>query len=167
MADEPKESDDVRVVDRRRFTSEGKRRPDAEVAPEPAAAPTAPAPSATAPSAPPPPRTETADERSAREAYDRQRPPRDIKVDFEGLIMSLSTSAMYQLGLVEDPGRGPLPADLEAARHTIDMLALLQEKTRGNLAPKEERLLDQLLYELRLAYVGVSSGKVSGPPRRV
>lgn len=165
MPEEPKDSDDVKVVDRRRFTSEGERRPGAELRPEPPPSPAA----APAPSAPPAaaPRTETADERTAREAYDRQRPPRDYKVDFESLVMSLSTSAMYQLGLVEDPARGALPADVEAARHTIDMLAVIQEKTRGNLTPKEELLLEQLLYELRLAYVGVSTGKVAGPPRRV
>lgn len=162
MADEPKEKDSVKVVDRRRFNATGERRPDAELPPEPA-------PSAASPTPPPKPepRAESQDERTAREAYNRQRPRGDIKVDFESLVMSLSTSAMYQLGLVEDPGRGPYPADLEAARHTIDMLAVIQEKTRGNLTPKEEQLLEQLLYELRLAYVGVSSGKVSGPPHRV
>src|SRR3990167_9864614 len=155
--------DDVKVVDRRRFTSAGERRPGAELRPEPPPGPAAAAPSP----APAAPRAETAEERTAREAYDGQRPPRDYKVDFESLVMSLSTSAMYQLGLVEDPARGALPADLEAARHTIDMLAVIQEKTRGNLTPKEEQLLEQLLYELRLAYVGVSTGKVAGPPRRV
>jgi len=164
MPKEPKETDDVKVVDRRRFTSEGERRPGVDLPPEPppdpAVASPTPAPAAA-------PRAETADERTAREAYDRTRPARDYKVDFESLVMSLSTSAMYQLGLVEDPGRGALPADLEAARHTIDMLRVIQEKTRGNLTPKEEQLLEQLLYELRLAYVGVSTGKVSGPPRRV
>ena len=163
MPEEPKDSDDVKVVDRRRFTSAGERRPGTELRPEPPPGPAAAAPSP----APAAPRAETAEERTAREAYDGQRPPRDYKVDFESLVMSLSTSAMYQLGLVEDPARGALPADLEAARHTIDMLAVIQEKTRGNLTPKEEQLLEQLLYELRLAYVGVSTGKVSGPPRRV
>ncbi len=66
---------------------------------------------------------------------------------------------MYQLGLVEDPTRAGIPTDPEAARHTIDMLGIIQEKTRGNLSAREAQLLDQVLYELRLAYVHVSSGK--------
>src|SRR3990172_6785992 len=110
MPEEPKDSDDVKVVDRRRFTSAGERRPGAELRPEPPPSPAA----APAPSAPPAaaPRTETTEERTAREAYDGQRPPRDYKVDFESLVMSLSTSAMYQLGLVEYPPPPPPPPPL-------------------------------------------------------
>ncbi|MBI2955877.1 MAG: DUF1844 domain-containing protein, partial [Acidobacteria bacterium] len=74
-------------------------------------------------------------------------------MDFEALLMSLYTSAMYQLGLVEDPVRGRPPLDLENARHTIDMLAVLEEKSRGNLTPREQQLLEQALYELRVSYV--------------
>ena len=87
MPEEPKDSDDVKVVDRRRFTSAGERRPGAELRPEPPPGPAAAAPSP----APAAPRAETAEERTAREAYDGQRPPRDYKVDFESLVMSLST----------------------------------------------------------------------------
>lgn len=153
------EAEPVKVVDRRRFTDEGERRPGVETPPA-----LAPAPSATPPPSPgPAPESEAA--RRARQDYDRQRPPRDYKVDFETLVVSLSTSAMYQLGLVEDPTRGPIPADPEAARHTIDMLAVIQEKTRGNLTPQEQRLLEQVLYELRLAYVAVTAGKKPGVPQ--
>jgi hypothetical protein len=69
---------------------------------------------------------------------------------------------MYQLGMVEDPVRGRPPADLEGARHSIDMLAVIQEKTRGNLSAREQQLLDQALYELRVAYVALASGQPSG-----
>lgn len=157
MPNEPKDARDVKVVDRRRFTPEGEPRPDAESAPNPA-----PASSAPPQEAPP---AESAAAQSARRAYDRERPPRDYKVDFETLVMSLSTSAMYQLGLVEDPARSGIPADLEAARHTIDMLAVIQEKTRGNLTPREQQLLEQVLYELRLAYVSVTSGAQPRAPQ--
>jgi hypothetical protein len=69
---------------------------------------------------------------------------------------------MYQLGLVQDPTGAQIPTDIEAARHTIDILGVLQEKTRGNLTAQEEQLLDQVLYELRLAFVHISGGQ---PPR--
>ncbi|MFQ5724498.1 MAG: DUF1844 domain-containing protein, partial [Terriglobia bacterium] len=110
-----------------------------------------------------PPAGESEAARTARQAYDHQRGPQDFKVDFEGLIMSLSTSAMLQLGLIEDPARGRAPADPEAARHTIDTLGLIQEKTRGNLTAREAQLLDQVLYELRLAFVHVSNQQPAAP----
>ncbi|MBI4466998.1 MAG: DUF1844 domain-containing protein [Acidobacteria bacterium] len=162
MRDESKEAEDVKVVDRRRFTAAGERRPETDISPPPEPPPPSPAqPDPAAAGA----GTESAAARSARQAYDRQRPPRDYKVDFETLVMSLSTSAMYQLGLVEDPARGAIPADLEAARHTIDMLAVIQEKTRGNLSPREQQLLEQVLYELRLAYLSLTSGPKPGSPK--
>ncbi len=164
--EKPGEPDTVRVVDRRRFTSAGERRPDVEAPPEPPPEP----PTLQAPASPPappasqaPPAGESEAARTARQAYDHQRGPQDFKVDFEGLIMSLSTSAMLQLGLIEDPARGRAPADLEAARHTIDTLGLIQEKTRGNLTAHEVQLLDQVLYELRLAFVHVGNQPPAAP----
>jgi hypothetical protein len=76
------------------------------------------------------------------------------RIDFSTFILSLSTSALYQLGLVEDPQTGRKEApDLPMASQTIDTLALLEEKTRGNLDADEEHLLQSLLYELRMRYV--------------
>lgn len=153
------------MVDRRRFTPEGERRSDVE--PTPASAPEPPPPSAASPASPrPQPRAESEPERQARQAYEHQSGQAgDRKSDMETLILSLSTSAMIQLGLVEDPAGGRIPADFGAARHTIDMLAVVQEKTRGNLTPQEEQLLEQVLYELRLAYVNLSSGSRPGGPK--
>lgn len=162
MPEQKTESENFNVVDRRRFTSEGERRP--EVGSRPAAAP-APAPAPAAPT-PPIPQPESEPARSARQAYERQgRRSAARKVDFEALVLSLSTSALYQLGLVEDPVEGRIPADLEAARHTIDMLAVLEEKTRGNLTPREAQVLEQVLYELRLAFVNLAGGQPPGAPR--
>lgn len=161
MADESKEGEGVKVIDRRRFTPGGELRPDAPPLPAMPLPPTPVTPSPIAAAAP----TESEAGRQARQAFDRQRPRGDYRVEFETLVMSLSTSAMYQLGLVDDPQRGAPPADLESARHTIDMLAVLQEKTRGNLGAQEQRLVEQVLYELRLAYVSVSTGKKPSPPR--
>ena len=78
--------------------------------------------------------------------------------------MSLSTSAMLQLGLLEDPEQGAVAADPVAARQTIDLLGVLEEKTRGNLSEREQGMLEQVLTELRLAYVQVTGGAPAAPP---
>lgn len=78
-------------------------------------------------------------------------------VDFSTFVMSLATSALYHMGLVPDPETDEkIPANLPIARHTIDTLDMLQEKTRGNLEPEEERLLEGMLYELRMRFVEAS-----------
>lgn len=79
-------------------------------------------------------------------------------VDFSGFVVSLASSAFVQLGLEPDPTTGQkVDAEPEFARQTIDMLALLKEKTRGNLTEDEARLLDAVLYDLRMRYVQVVS----------
>jgi hypothetical protein len=64
---------------------------------------------------------------------------------------------MIHLGMVAPPGSGgrPMPPNLPAAKDVIDMLGVLQEKTKGNLDPREEELLTGLLYELRMVYLEV------------
>ena len=81
-------------------------------------------------------------------------------IDFSTFILSLSTSALYHLGLVEDPQTGKRgEPDLTLASQTIDTLAILQEKTRGNLDAEEDRLLESLLYELRMRFVEVGQSR--------
>lgn len=161
MSQTSKDPETFGVVDKRRFTSEGERRPEAEVQlPSTPSTPEAePTPAATTqPKSTPALESDAA--RTARQAYERQAGPAPKQeADFETLVLSLSTSAMYQLGLVQDPAGAPIPTDIEAARHTIDILGVLQKKTRGNLTPQEEQLLEQVLYELRLAFVHISSGQ--------
>jgi hypothetical protein len=77
-------------------------------------------------------------------------------VQFEHLIMSLVSSAMYQLGMAAQAGQPPPRPDLGAAQETIDLLGILQQKTKGNLTPEEEHLLIGGLQELRLAFVEIS-----------
>jgi hypothetical protein len=60
---------------------------------------------------------------------------------------------MFQLGLIPGPGGERIPADMTNAQRTIDLLQVLQEKTQGNLTPNESRLLDDVLYELRMTFV--------------
>jgi hypothetical protein len=78
-------------------------------------------------------------------------------VDFASFLISLGTSALFHLGQVADPETGaPREPDLPVARHTIDTLELLAEKTRGNLTSEEDELLRNLLTDLRMRFVQAS-----------
>jgi hypothetical protein len=75
-------------------------------------------------------------------------------IDFSTFLLSLSTTALYQMGLVTEPGSGQkMPPDPLLARQTIDTLEMLHRKTRGNLEPEEAKLFESLLYELRIHIV--------------
>ncbi len=75
------------------------------------------------------------------------------KVSFSTFVMSLASSALVQLGEIPNPETGATEEDLVLARHTIDILCMLQHKTRECLDPDETRLLEGVLYDLRLKYV--------------
>jgi hypothetical protein len=74
-------------------------------------------------------------------------------VDFHTFVLSLGSSALLHLGEIENPNDGVSQKDLPLAKHTIDILVMLEEKTKGNLSSAEERLMESLLYDLRLRYV--------------
>lgn len=78
------------------------------------------------------------------------------KIDFSSFVLSLYSSGLVQLGKVEDPSTGKKTVNMAMAQHTIDMIAMLQDKTAGNLTEDEDNLLKALLSELRLAYVEAS-----------
>lgn len=80
----------------------------------------------------------------------------DFEITFEKFIASLYMSALMQLGLAAPQGAQP-QVDLIGARQTIDTISLLQEKTKGNLTPAEENMLQNVLYELRMAYLEVTN----------
>lgn len=82
---------------------------------------------------------------------------------FAELINILVMQAMAALGLLTGPGGERMPPDTGAAKHFIDMLQLLEDKTKGNLTDEEKRLLDQTLYEARMAFVQVSQGGGAPP----
>ncbi|MFZ5775646.1 MAG: DUF1844 domain-containing protein [Thermodesulfobacteriota bacterium] len=75
------------------------------------------------------------------------------EVTFTTFIMSLNTSALYHLGEIKDPATGQTGTDLVLAKHAIDTLQLIKEKTKGNLLDKEQELLDNMLTDLKLRYV--------------
>ena len=75
------------------------------------------------------------------------------EVSFNGLIFSLSSSALIYLGEVPDPKTNKKIKDLELAKHTIDTISMLKEKTKGNLTEEEEKFLDSVLADLKWRYV--------------
>jgi len=78
------------------------------------------------------------------------------EVNFNSLIFSLSSSALINLGEIADPHTGQKQKDLPLAKHTIDTIAMLQDKTKGNLDPEEQRFLDTILADLRWRYVKIA-----------
>lgn len=80
------------------------------------------------------------------------------KVTFSLFVLSLNSSALYHLGEIPEPDGRQAEVDLPMAKQIIDTLGMLQDKTRGNLEPDEERLLKTVLYDLRLRFVQKSGG---------
>ncbi len=183
MAEEKKP--EFTVTDRRRFVVEDDAVTDKprEQAPE---RPTAEPPRAAAPQpAPPsPPREDqvplppSVEERQAQhdafkessKQLDDQirselggRNAKDLEVSFERFIASLYMSALMQLGLVHEQGAAPV-VDLIGARQTVDTLGMLADKTKGNLNAVEDNLMQNVLYELRMAYVEVTNALAKGAP---
>jgi hypothetical protein len=81
------------------------------------------------------------------------------RIDFSTFILSLSHSAVMHLGEAPHPETGQVEQDLALARQTIDLIAMLEEKTKGNLSGEEERLVAQILFDLRMRYVELSKPK--------
>jgi len=121
------------VSDKRHFTTEGDVREDDVVGTDEKAA--APSPAAAAP------------------AQGEPAPEAAAQIDFVSYILTYETQGLVLLGEVPNPYTNKNEENLEAARHVIDILALLQEKTHGNLTSEEELLLDDMLYRLRMKYM--------------
>jgi hypothetical protein len=99
---------------------------------------------------------------------DQTQDPSESAVTFLGFILSLAHTAAVHFGDVPDPVSGQtIPANLPAAQQMIDILALLDEKTRGNLTAEERQFLDQILYELRLRYVEATKQGTPPEPSRI
>jgi hypothetical protein len=79
------------------------------------------------------------------------------RVDFSTFVLSLGTTALYQMGIVPDPATGEsIAAEPLLAQQTIDTLEMLRQKTLNNLDDEERKLIDSLLYELRIKFVEIS-----------
>jgi len=75
------------------------------------------------------------------------------EITFSSFVFSLSSSALVSLGAIPDPNSGKMEKNLSMAKQTIDLLAILRDKTRNNLTQEEEILFDHLLYDLRMVYI--------------
>lgn len=166
-----------KVVDRRPFNPDGTPR---ELAPEekkeeeakPVAIENAAAKPAEAESTVQPQQAAPADQRgaaaSARSAAETARPGRDPLDDpasFVSLIMSLASNAAASLGMMPHPVTGETGVDLQTAKHWIDVLGMLEQKTRGNLDPQEAQMLEGLLADLRMQYVSFTSSPTPPPAK--
>lgn len=82
-------------------------------------------------------------------------------VSFGLLVSSLATQTMAALGQMPDPVEGKAVVRLDYAKHHVDTLAMLQEKTKGNLTSEEEQMLEDVLHQLRMLYISVPSQPAS------
>ena len=89
-------------------------------------------------------------------------------VTFIGFVLSLAHTAAFHFGDIPDPATGqPGTTNLAAAQQIIEILALLELKTRGNLTAEERQLLEQVVYELRMRYVEAGQGTPPPEPSRI
>jgi hypothetical protein len=96
--------------------------------------------------------TEDEDPAAGSDPNEAERPELP-SIDFSTLVLSLATSVMVHMGLVPESEGAPPEKNLALAHQTIDTLEMLQTKTRGNLSDDETKLLQSVLYELRMSYV--------------
>ncbi|HUS18384.1 MAG TPA: DUF1844 domain-containing protein [Terriglobales bacterium] len=178
-----KEKEQFVVQDRRKFTAEGELRPDAPPAREenaaqpkqsepPQATEAAPGTEGEAMPAPPSAAEQHAqhtDYKAAGKQIDSmldaagaKRPP-DMEMTFEKLVLSLYMTAMMQLGMVREE-ETPARPDIVSARQTIDTISLLGEKTKGNLTERESHMLQNCLFELRMAFLEIMKVLTTAPP---
>lgn len=168
------------VTDRRLFTPEGELRPEATEEPpatksasepKPAIEPAKPA----EPAAQTPPPPSAAEQKASADAYSQSirdldarlkrelgsAQTQDLQMTFERFLASLYMTALLQLGLVQEQGGRP-QIDLIGARQTIDTIDILKDKTKGNLTSAEENFLQNVLYELHMAYIEVTNALARG-----
>ena len=169
------EQSNFKVTDRRLFNADGSPRevPAEERPPEPP--PSVPATAAEESasddivdatySEPPasettaPPVAETADVGSPDEI--NEIPGVDDPASFPNFIMSIASNAASALGMMEHPVTGKRDVDLELGKHWIDILGMLQQKTRNNVLPQEQQILESLLADLRMQYVSLTNSVAS------
>jgi Domain of unknown function (DUF1844) len=192
----PEQNKPFVVTDRRKFTMDGELRPDADPSPEkeeretrPAEPAPAPPPQAAAPATPEepelPPALTAEQTEQAKRAYEMTADRLDTAIrsanpgmdhppamSFDQLVQSVYMTSIMQLGGTTQEGQQP-QVDILGARQSIDMLSVLEEKTKGNLSTEETSLLESALFELRMAFLEVTqalarsaASKAPGGPGR-
>jgi len=149
---EPAQQQEIRVIDRRSFTSDGERRsPDSQPREE-SSAPVAAAPST--PAAAAPSTEETGGEPAAGASGGGEAV---ASPHFQSLVLNLARQAAAHLGAGPSPISGQVEVDLEAAQQMIDLLNALHLKTRGNLTQDEKEMIEGLIGDLQMQFVTVRS----------
>jgi len=167
------EQTNFKVTDRRLFNSDGSPRelsPEETVEIKQEAKPETSEPSRSSASAgetpaaapatntvAPEPESETQDEIEIPGAED--------PASFANFLMSIASNAASSLGMMEHPVTGKREVDLELGKHWIDVLGMLQDKTRNNLSPQEQQILEGLLADLRMQYVSLANATTQKAPR--
>jgi hypothetical protein len=90
-------------------------------------------------------------------------PGADDPASFINFLMSIASNAAAALGMMEHPATGQRGVDLPLGKHWIDVLGMLHQKTRGNLVPQEQQILEGILADLRMQYVSLTSARTSRP----
>jgi hypothetical protein len=140
MSEEEIQGEGFTVKDKRTFDSEGKVKEEFEKAPD---------------------REEAVKEKQEKKTGEpahrkEQETPPLPEVNFSSFLLSLSSSALLHLGEIADPQSGEQKKDLALAKQSIDIIGILKDKTKGNLSDEEEKLLQNLLYDLRMRFVAAS-----------
>jgi Domain of unknown function (DUF1844) len=136
--EEKKEGKGFTVQDRRRFSETGESRDDVE-------------PSAQAADSGETQPTEDSSSQPSAQGTAQEAPLPEI--NFSTFIISLSTQALMHLGEIENPLSGKVEPDVLVAKQMIDIIGMLREKTRGNLNAAEDRMIEDILFDLRMKYV--------------
>lgn len=151
--DDETEEVHFKVADKRKFNSDGSVRDGVTLDPTPIAAkPTVPEPS---------PELAPEEQQIEEELVDTHETDADSEeipgandpASFVNFLSTIATNAAAALGAVPHPATGKRSLDLETGKYWLDVLAMIRDKTKGNLHPKEDRLLEGLLADLRLQYV--------------
>ena len=173
------EQTNFKVTDRRLFNADGTPRelsPDEQPAPSPASPTAEPTgsdsastsasltePSAAAAASPA--KSAAAGSETAQPRQESAIPDVDNPASFINFAMTIASNAASSLGMMEHPATGKREVDLELAKHWIDVLGMLQQKTQGNLVLEEEQILEGWLADLRMQYVSLTSTAASKAPR--
>jgi uncharacterized protein DUF1844 len=159
------EQPNFKVTDRRLFNPDGTPRdvpPEEKPEPKPATAPeaasaAAPIAAASASAQSTQPQAASTAAHEPAEPDEDEVPDAENPAGFANFIMSIASNAASSLGMIEHPVTHKREVDLELAKHWIDILGMLERKTKGNLAPQEEKILESLLADLRMQYVSLTS----------
>jgi Domain of unknown function (DUF1844) len=168
------EQTNFKVTDRRLFNPDGTPRdiaPEAEATPTPTPPATATTTGSAAASEPAPEKRDTASAQvppqasQKAEINDDELAALDDPAGFVNFVMSIASNAASSMGMMEHPVTHQREVNLEIAKHWIDVLGMLETKTRNNLLPQEDKILEGLLADLRMQYVSLSGSATANASR--